>query len=157
MNDELKLKNAQKVYDTLCEMLDDKQFTYDRHDDDLVITLVMHGEDIPMQIMFNVDAKREVIRLLSPIPAVFEEDKRLDGAIATSQINYRLADGSFDFDYKKGKVIFRLTSSFMDSLISKDLLEYMIGVACYTIDDYNDKLVMLANGELPVEAFFEKK
>lgn len=157
MNDDKQLKNAQEVYKTLCEMLDDKNYSYDKHEEDLVVALVMHGEDIPMQIIFNVDDKREIIRLLSPIPVVFEDDKRLDGAIATSQINYRLADGSFDFDYQKGRVIFRLTSSYTDSQISKDLLEYMIGVACYTIDEYNDKLVMLAKGQLSVEDFYDKK
>ena len=117
----------------------------------------MVGDDLPMGFMLNIDAERELIRLLSPIPVTFEDDKRLEGAIATSQINYRIADGSFDYNYKKGTVIFRLTSSYIDSLISKDLLEYMVGVAGYTIDEYNDKLVMLAKGELPLEAFFEKK
>ena len=157
MTDEKKLKTAQNIYDTLCAMLDEKDVKYVKHEEDLVITFTMVGDDLPMGFMLNIDAERELIRLLSPIPVTFEDDKRLEGAIATSQINYRIADGSFDYNYKKGTVIFRLTSSYIDSLISKDLLEYMVGVAGYTIDEYNDKLVMLAKGELPLEAFFEKK
>lgn len=154
--DEKKLRNAQSVYKTMCEMLDDKQLRYEKHIEDLVVTFAMRGDDLPIQIILNVDAERQLVRLLSPIPLTVGEDKRLECAIATSQVNYYLADGSFDFDYKGGKIIFRLTSSFTDSLLSKELFEYMVSVTCYTVDDYNDKFLSLAKGQLPLEAFFKK-
>ncbi|MDE7394583.1 MAG: YbjN domain-containing protein [Clostridiales bacterium] len=156
MTDDKKVKNAQNVYNTLCEMLDDKDLHYDKHTEDLVVTFTMRGDDLPMQFVVNIDAERQLVRVLSPLPVTFEDDKRVEGAIATSQINYRLADGSFDYDYAKGRVLFRMTSSFTDSLLSKDLFEYMIAVATYTVDDYNDKLFMLAKGQMPIEEFFKK-
>lgn len=156
MSDDKKLKNAQNVYKTLCAMLDDKELKYEKHEDDLVVTFILGGDDIPMQFVLKVDSDRELIRLISPIPASFEGDKRIDGAIATSQVNYRLADGSFDYDFRQGRVLFRMTSSFIDSLISKDLFEYMVAVASYTVDEYNDKFFMLAKGQLPLEEFFNK-
>ena len=155
--DEKKLKNAQSVYKTLCEELDGKNLRYEKHIEDLVVTFTMKGDDLPIQIIVNIDAERQLVRLLSPIPVTFGDDKRMEGAIATCQVNYLLADGSFDYDYKQGKVIFRMTSSFIDSLISKELFEYMIAVACYTVDDYNDKFLMLAKGALALDAFFPKK
>ncbi|HIS35795.1 TPA: hypothetical protein IAC10_04100, partial [Candidatus Scatousia excrementigallinarum] len=42
---------------------------------------------------------------------------------------------------------------FIDSLISEDLLLYMVACACYTVDDYNDKLLMVAKGMLPIDQF----
>lgn len=156
MADEKNMKNALSVYNTLCAMLDEKQVRYEKHTNDLVVTFTLTGDDFPMQYVINIDAKRELVRLLSPIPALFEGDTRIAGAIATSQINYNLADGSFDFDYNKGKVLFRMTSSFKDSLISKDLFEYMVAVAGMTIDEYNDKLYMLAKGMLSIEDFLKK-
>lgn len=156
MADEKKLKNARLVFNTLCGMLDEKDFKYEIHEEDLVVTFGMSGEDIPMNFVINVDAERELIRVLSLLPFEFEEDKRVDAAIATGQINYRLADGSFDFDYKTGRVIFRMTSSYKDSLISMDVFEYMIAVASFTIDEYNDKLLMLAKGTASVDEFFKK-
>lgn len=157
MEDDKKVKNAQNVYNTLCEMLDEKEVHYEKHVEDLVVVFAMKGDDFPIQFIVNIDAKRQLVRVLSPLPVTFEDDKRVEGAIATSQINYRLADGSFDYDYAKGKVYFRMTSSFADSLLSKDLFEYMIAVSSYTVDDYNDKLYMLAKGKLSVEDFFEKE
>lgn len=156
MNDEQKMKNALNVYQTLCAMLDEKEMKYEKHDEDLVVTFVMGGDDIPMQILINVDAEKELIRLLSPIPATFEGEKRIEGAVATCQVNYMLADGSFDYDYSGGKILFRLTSSFIDSLISKEVFDYMIGVACTTVDGFNDKFFMLAKGIMTIEEFFKK-
>lgn len=141
----------------VCELLDGQEGHYEKHEDDLVVTFVMGGDDIPMPFILRVDAERELIRLVSPIPVVFEGDRRLDGAIATCQANYRIVDGSFDYDYKEGKILFRLTSSFMDSLISKELLGYMVAVAGATVDEYNDKFVLLATGQKKLEDFFNKK
>ena len=156
MADAKQLKNAQNVYNTMCAMLDEKKVRYEKHLEDLVVTFTMHGEDIPMNFILNIDANRELVRLLSPLPLTFEGDSRLKGAIATSCVNYLLADGSFDFDYNSGRILFRMTSSYMDSLVSKDLFEYMVAVAGYTIDDYNDKFLLLAKGKLPLEEFFKK-
>lgn len=157
MTDDKKLKSAQNAYNTLCDMLDEKGMHYKKHPEDLIVTFTMSGDDIPMEFVINVDAKRELIRVLSPVPVTFEDDKRIEGAIATSLVNYRLVDGSFDYDYKKGKVLFRMTSSYIDSLLSKDLFEYMIAVASFTIDEYNDKFLMLAKGQLSIESFVSGK
>lgn len=154
MTDEKKLNQAKNVYDLLCEMLDEKEIKYEKHEEDLVVLFIMGGEDIPMHFLLNVDAERSLIRLLSPLPFVFEGDKKVLGAIAACQANYNIADGSFDYDYKEGKILFRLTASYLDSLISKDLLEYMILVSCITVDEYNDKMFMLSKGNMTLEQFF---
>lgn len=156
MADEKQLKKAKAVYDSLCALLDSRNGHYEKHEEDLVVTFIVGGDDIPMHIIMKVDAERELVRVHSPIPVTFEGDKRIDGAIATSQVNYGLADGSFDYDFKAGRIVFRMTSSYRDSLISENLLEYMIGCASYTIDEYNDKFLMLSKGMIPLESFFAK-
>lgn len=155
MEDEKKLKKARMVFDTVCATLDAKEFKYDKDEDELAVTYMVGGDDIPMLMVIRIDAERELVRLLSPVPAVFEGDKKIEGAIATCQANYNLADGSFDYGYKEGKVLFRMTSSFCDSLISGELLEYMMGCAAFTVDAYNDKFLMLALGKLSLEEFFK--
>lgn len=153
--DERKLKNAQNVYKTLCDELDGKNVHYQKHPEDLVVTFTMQGDDLPMQIIVNVDAERELVRLASPIPATIGADKRLEGAIATSQVNYYLADGSFDYDYTTGRIFFRITSSYVDSLISKKVFEYLITATLFIVEEYNDKFLMLAKGLLPLDAFLK--
>lgn len=155
MADERKIKRANQVYRSLCDMLDSKDFKYNRHDEDLTITFTMVGDDLPMQFVMKIDVERELIRLFSPLPVTFEKDKIYEGILSTNQANFCLADGSFDFDVMAGKVSFRMTSSFADSLISKDVFQYMIDMASCTIDDYNDKMLMLSKGAMTIEEFFE--
>ena len=156
MIDEKKMKSAHNVYNSLCKMLDEKGFRYQKHEEDLVITFGVSGEDLPMHFVLNIDAKWELIRLMSLIPVVFEEDKRIIGAIATSQANYSLADGSFDYDFTDGKVLFRMTSSYADSLISPDLFAYMMAIAYQIVEEYNDQFLALANGSMSIEQFIKK-
>lgn len=156
MTDEKKMKNAQNMYNSLCKMLDEKGFTYQRHEEDLVITFAASGEDLPMHFVLSIDAKWELIRLLSLIPVVFDEDKRIIGAVATCRANYCLADGSFDYDYTEGKVLFRMTSSYADSLISPDLFGYMMAIAYRIVEEYNDQFLALSNGSMTIDEFFQK-
>jgi hypothetical protein len=156
MSDEIKLKTAQNVFQTLCTIFDEKKFKYEKHPDDLIINFSMSTEDLPILFVLNVDAERQLIRLHSPIPVLFEGDSRKDGAVAACQANYQIADGSFDFDYKQGKVVYRITSSFIDSLISRDVFEYLISFAFFAVDKYNDKFFMLAKGKADIEEFFKR-
>lgn len=157
MADKKQLKNAKLVFDTLCETLDDRKWRYDKHLEDLCVTFSVSGDDIPMEFIVAIDAERDLVRLMSLLPFKFSEQKRVEGAIATCQANFRLADGSFDYNFKNGAVVFRMTSSFKDSLISKELFEYMVGCACYTVDEFNDQFLMIDKGMLSIEDFFKKK
>ena len=157
MTDELKLKNAKSVYQIVCDLFDEKQLDYKKFEEDLVITIKMNGENLSMDFVIKIDEKRDLIRILSRLPVVFQGEKRLDGAIATSQINYGLADGSFDYNYNKGEIIFKITSSYKGCSVSKDLIYYMMSCACYTIDGYNDKLLALSEGKISVREFYTKK
>ena len=83
------------------------------------------------------------------------EEKRLDMALAVSIVNNRLVDGSFDYDVMRGALLFRMTTSFIESTLSETAFEYMLFCSCGTIDEYNDKFLMLCKGLMPVEKFLE--
>ena len=153
MADATKMKQAKTVYETFCKALDARKWKYEDHPEDRVITVSYMGEDIPMNFVVFIDEDRQLVRMLSRLPFTFAEDHRVDGAVATSYINFKLADGSFDYDYFTGEVIFRLTATFIESLVSEELLFYMVACSCYTVDKYNDKLLMVAKGMLPVDRF----
>ncbi len=155
MAEQQRNKNADAVFKTLCEMLDDRHWKYEKRPEDLVVHFIVGGDDIPMEFVIYVDPDKELVRMLSQLPFAFSEEKRVEGAIATCQATFRLVDGSFDYDYKTGGILFRLTSSFRGSLISKEMLAYMVDCSCFTIDQYNDKFLMLDKGVLTIEDFFK--
>jgi len=155
MSEEKELKQAQNVFKSLCEMLDERDWHYEKYEEDLTIKCGAQGEDLPMEILMKVDKQRQIVTLLSPMPFAVSENRRSALAVAVSQANHGMIDGSFDYDYLTGRIFFRMTSSYRESLIGKALLSYMLLCACQTIDEYNDKFLMVAKNNMTVEEIVE--
>ena len=151
MAEEKEMKQAAAVYKSLCEMLDEHEWHYKKDEEHLMIACGAQGDDLPIEIRMEVDVKRKLITLISPMPFVVAENRRTAMAVAVSQANNGMVDGSFDYDYLGGRILFRMTSSYRDSLIGKSLLNYMLMCSCFTIDRYNDKFLMVAKNDMSVE------
>lgn len=147
------LEQAKATFATLCQTLDKHEWRYKKNEDTLSIECGAQGDDLPMEINVLVDADKMLVLLISHMPFVIRDDKRLDVAIAVSAINNALADGSFDYDIASGHMFFRMTNSFIESMISEEVFVYMLFCSCKTIDEYNDKFLMLAKGLIPIEQF----
>lgn len=155
MDDQMKLKAAKEVYETLCNTLDARDWKYTRHDDDLTVTVGVNGDDIPMQLIIQSNPKKQLLTLMSFLPFTMDEDNRVLGAVATCHANYLLADGSFDYNLEEGKISFRMNIAFMDSLIGADAIDYLIGFSLAAIDKYNDQFMMLNKGKMSLADFIK--
>lgn len=145
------MEQAKVAFATLCQTLDNHEWHYKKNEEKLSIECGARGDDLPIEITVTVDADRMLVMLISHIPFVIQEDKRLDVAIAVSAINNVLVDGCFDYDIASGHMFFRMTNSFLESKISEEVFSYMIFCSCQTIDEYNDKFLMLAKGLISIE------
>lgn len=155
MADDKQLKQARAAFRTLCEMLDEKDWHYKKDEEHLLIGCGAQGDDLPMEIRIEVDAERSLVILLSNMPFQIPPEKRNALAVAVSAANYKIVDGSFDYNYLDGTILFRLTSSFMDSLVGKEMFEYLLYVSCFTIDRYNDKFLMIAKSDMSNEEILD--
>lgn len=153
MAEQVNLTQAKATFKTLCQALDNNEWHYEKNEEKLEIECGAQGEDLPMKLTVKVDAERMIVMLLSHLPFVIQEDKRLDVAIAVSAINNLLVDGCFDYDVASGHMFFRMTNSFLESTIGEDVFSYLLYCSCKTIDEYNDKFLMLAKGMLSIEQF----
>ena len=154
---EVNMEKAKEVFDALVNMLDTRDWKYDKFEEDLVIKSGIKGEDLPIEFLIVVKPNNQVVQLLSRLPFQIPEDKRVDAAIAICVANNGLVDGSFDYDFLEGDITFRLTCSYRESELSGDLFEYMLYVSAGTIDDYNDKFFMIAKDMMSVQQFIEKE
>ena len=154
---EVNMAKAKEVFGALVNMLDTRDWKYEKFEEDLVIKAGIKGEDLPIEFIVVVKPKNEVVQLLSRLPFTIPEEKRVDAAIAVCVVNDSLVDGSFDYDITEGNITFRLTSSYRESELGADLFEYMILVSAGTIDDYNDKFFMLGKNMMSVQDFFNKE
>lgn len=155
MSNEVNMELAKRTFDTLVNMFETRNLKYDKNEEELIVRSGIKGDDLPIDFIVVVKPKNEVVQFLSKLPFNMPEDKIIDGAIAASAANYGLVDGSFDYNVMDGSIIFRLTSSYRDSILSEDLFEYMIMVSAATIDEYNDKFFMLAKGMIDIQKFIE--
>lgn len=155
MADLMDLENAKAVFQTLCQMLDKDDWHYKKDEEKLYVNCGARGEDLPMELDIHVDAERMMVILLSHMPFDIQEDRRLEVAIGITAINDHLVHGCFDFNVNNGNLLFRMANSFMDSKMGEDAMHYLVYCACQTIDEYNDKLMMLAKGILPIEQFLK--
>ena len=153
---EQEMSKAREVFETLCKALDNDDWRYQRNDEKLSINFGATGDDLPMEFVMFIDPKPGYVRLLSWLPFKINEDKIVDAAIATCAINYQLKNGTFDFNINEGEIVYRITQAYFDSTIGEEVLMYLIKVSCYTIDDYNDKFLMLSKGNLALKDFLDE-
>ncbi len=144
--------NGSRAYGIICEALDGMGWNYDKHPEDNVVTFGVRGEDIPMQFVVCDDTERQLIRILSQLPFVFPEDKRLAGAHAVCRANFEMAVGCFEYDADSGSVNYKLVTSYRDSLITSSMIVYLIRTACEFLDEYNDKFLAVCKGYIKPEA-----
>ncbi len=154
---EVNMVKAKETYDLLCKMLDNRDWSYEKIEEDLVIKSGVKGEDFPVDFIMRVSPEREIVSFISWMPFEIPEAKRVDMAIAICVANYGLADGSFDYDISDGTIMFRLTSSYRGCTLSEDLLEYMLVVSAGTVDKYNDKFFMIAKDMMSIQQFIESE
>lgn len=155
MADEITMQQAKATYDLIIKSLDKMELKYTRHDDDLVISLGMNGDDIPMNLLIMVRAEKQAISLISPMPFKMAEDKRVDGAIAVAVANYGIVNGCFDYDISDGEIRFRVVQSYIDSVLGPEVIRYMIAISVGTVDQYNDRFLMLSKGMIDLQKFIE--
>lgn len=155
MSDETKMKRAQETFENLCETFDSKELHYEKDESKLRIECEAQGEDLPVDLIFRIDAEKEMVKLVSPLPFTTPEEKRFDLAVAVSMVNNILVNGCFDYDIKDGEMHFRMTCAFMDTTVKSETFLYMLVCAFSTVDEYNDKFMMLAKGMISLDKFVE--
>lgn len=151
------MADAKTVYNTLIKMLDAHEWKYQRHDEDFAITCGARGEDLPIDIILRVQPKPKVVQFISVLPCKMPEDKRVEGALAVCTANYGLVSGSFDYDLSDGEIRFRITNCYGAGEMGEDMLYYMLMLGASTVDEYNDRFLMLSKGLITIEQFLEKE
>ena len=146
-----------QVYEMFKKHLEGNDFKFEAHDDDLVLALTVHGDDLPQPTLIRVLDDREIIQIVSPIPSRIPEDKRIDAAVAVSVANYGMINGCFDLDMSDGEVRFRIAQSYKGIELSEELIKYILGVTFVTTDEYNDKFFMLGKGYISLDQFIEQE
>lgn len=150
-----KLQDARRVYNTLCSMLNNIKWNYDRDDEQLTVKTSAIGDDLKIPLRIYVSADRQVMYVKSPMPFSVSEDKRQLLGNAIHIANYSMLNGCFEYDLSDGYIGFKIVVPFSQSIISEDVCHYMVMLSCQMVDKYNDKFLMLLNGKMTLDEFNE--
>ena len=146
---------ALAIYNTVCRALDSSDLKYHEDKENLIVFLTARGEDLPINVLFRVDTDRNVLTVHSLLDAEASDDKKVEFAVATNAANYALVNGAFDFDIDNGKVTYRMAQPCFDGGISEKIVTYMIYSVFSTVDEYNDRFLMLGKGVIDLAKFIE--
>lgn len=119
-----------------------------------VIHTGVQGDDVPMELHIVFDHERELTLLFSQLPVALPKDKIIEGAVAIAMVNHHILQGCFDLDADEGTVTFRLIDDWTGGVSDGEVCENMLGMACQTIDRYNDKLIAFAEDKLTRDELF---
>lgn len=153
MADEKVLRQARNVFRTVCQTLDDRNWTYEKDEENLVVKCKVNGDDIPIFIKIIINVDLEIVSLYSHLPIEIPSKEIVPVAVAISAANLNMVNGNFDLNISNGNLLYRMASSFKESLLSKDMFEYMIDIACMTVDHYNDKIKMVVDHTMSLDDF----
>lgn len=149
---EVNMEMAKNVYATVCSTLDNMGFKYKRHDEDLVVTFGLRGEDMNHDLIFIISAEKEAIQLVEQLPYSINSEKAVDVAIATSYVNRQLLCGKFTYDMGDN-IRFEVTQIYSGSLIGEETIKRMVLALAVSVEEYDDKFMALCKGYIKPDAF----
>lgn len=146
---------SKSVFNSLCAVLDENEVKYNKRKGKLALNCTMQGEDLPVYMDVVVDQELSVVLVLSPLPFSVPKERRDAIAVAVCDINAYLTDGCFDFNWFTGEITFRISASFANSIIGKEMPLYLASTVLKTVDAYNDKLLFLSKSDIPADKITE--
>lgn len=151
------MEKAIEVYGTLCRALDNRNWKYDKAENKLMVKTDVKSDPFNIEFLLCVKPKSEVVSLYSFFPFKIPEDKRSDFAVAVCSANYTMINGTFDYNPSDGSIVFRLVSSYKDSIPGEGLFNHVINISASTIKRYSEKFSLIGKGLLSVQQFIESE
>ncbi len=141
------------AFEALCFALSKLEWDYQKDSSCLQVVSTVWGDDIPMEIKVTVDGENQQVLLYSKIPFEVKENNEANIAIALSMINTNLEYGCFKYGLKQKEVYFQLVCRLDGCEMSVSAFEQVLAYAVKVIDNYNDKLLLLADELMTLDEF----
>jgi len=75
---------------------------------------------------------------------------------AVAGINFRLTDGDFQIDIHDGSILYNMSNSYAGGAYSDEVIRYMLGMSVSIVDEFNDKLMLLAKDFITLNDLLKK-
>lgn len=147
---------AKELFDRYCDYLEKIGFSVEKSVESREYVIVTEGQGKNLPVSLTVRIHREFDRMLfiSRLPFSMKKGMLLEGSVATSIVNNILVVGNFDYDIHTGDIYYRYSFCiYSNALPNEETLESVTRLVMLTVDQYNDKFLMLSDGKIPIEKF----
>ena len=151
MATEKEMRLAKNTFDNLCQWLKEDDWKFDTDEDHLLVTFGAVGDDLTMNLAVQINTELMIVSVYNYFDFEIPQNKRTAMALAICAANERLHDGNFDLNLANGSMLFRMTCSFRESLLGKELMRYLVVTSCTTTDNFNDKFYDFVNDKISFE------
>ena len=149
------INKAHEVFAMLKAAMDHDDWKYEANDEECVLLSGCTGEDFPITFFFKVDPQRECLTFRSSPFAKFDDEHFMDGALATCVANHGLVFGHFDYDASDNSVRYTMANSIVGTEFEEAFFIDMLQTAVRTVDNYNDRFIMLSKGMIDIKQFLK--
>ncbi|MBQ3054774.1 MAG: YbjN domain-containing protein [Oscillospiraceae bacterium] len=147
------MEMAKSMYERVATTLDNMELNYQRHDEDMVITLGMRGEDMDHDMLLIIREKNAAFSFLERLPFHLDPQKADEIAKAVCNVNNHLVLGGFTYEAGSDTMNFELSIPYNGSLIGEETIRRILVNAVKTVEAYDDKFLALNKGYISSEEF----
>ena len=144
---------ATRVYSLVKQACDEFRLRYEAKDGSKRVNFDINGDYEPVAFSITVNEKINVVFVLSDLPVQVDEKYSQEVAQAVNVVNCRLAYGSFDYNYRKGQITFRLPTNYTDMSMEKETINSLIMLTYACVNKYNGLLIKVAKGIMLLDQF----
>lgn len=137
---------TKETFNALLQAVSDNGWVCIKNEENLTVQYGVTGEAVQMNFYIMLDDQKQLAILVCKLPLTFGVGNRVDGAVATSAINYELIDGNFAYDFPNGLCHFKQTLCYRDSAISPKAFEFMLNYSVRVIEKYYKRLYRISLG-----------
>lgn len=150
---------AKSIYNLMCSALERGGYEINRTDELNSATLLTNGVEIdrPMLTYCCVDKQTESIRYQCELPALFGDDRRDTVLTVVNLLNHVSKVGAYEmfFGFDLAGIRLKVDIPYTGSIISKDLIAYVLDEVLDEAEKYNKDLYDLAGGEITLKEFLD--
>ena len=151
--EDIKTMTVDELFNLIVSVAEKRKADYlkDPLDKSLLISLSEDNEEFGVTL--KVEEKKGIIIVCGLITAIFPRSGSLDAAIACCLVNNLLIDGCCEFCLNDGSVNYRTSMPYIDAEINEKTIGSLIDMATNVLNDFNDRFVKLADGEMDLREF----
>lgn len=154
MADTTSIENAKRVFATVIKTLNNRKWTYVLDEEKLKVSFDVYSDDLPMELMLCVVPELDAIACISRMPFDVPKNKAPVACVVVNMLNLTLTIGSFEYDHNNDCIAYRTCSNIRDTIVGCGMIDDIIDDACYMVDEYNDKFLLLFKDKITVNEFF---